>query len=125
MHKGAPPKNFGYSRENRKRSTESEKALWNHLRNRKLDGFKFRRQHPISDFVADFYCEECRLIIELDGGYHNEIEQAQYDRGRTYELNELKVKVVRFTNKEILEDIQFVLNEITVHLIECTSEKDG
>ena len=112
MYKGAPPKHFYYSRENRKRSTESEEVLWTHLRNGKLNGFKFRRQHPISDFVADFYCHECKLIVELDGEYHNDLSQKQYDEGRTYELNELKIKVIRFTNREVLEDIAFVLHEI-------------
>jgi very-short-patch-repair endonuclease len=83
MHKGAPPKHFYYSGENRKLSTKAEQVLWTHLRNRKLHGYKFRRQHPILDFIADFYCHGCKLIIELDGEYHNAIEQRQYDEGRT------------------------------------------
>ena len=86
--------------------------MWTHLRNRKLRGFKFRRQHPISDFIADFYCHECKLIVELDGEYHNNIEQRQYDNGRTYEINELHIKVIRFTNREVLEDFNFVLSKI-------------
>ena len=112
LHKGAPPKHFYYSRENRKQPTRTEKILWTHLRNRKLRGFKFRRQHPISDFIADFYCHECKLIVELDGEYHNNIEQRQYDNGRTYEINELHIKVIRFTNREVLEDFNFVLSKI-------------
>src|SRR5687767_7196901 len=112
LHKGAPPKHFYFSRENRKVSTEAEELLWEALRARKLNRFKFRRQHPVSDFIADFYCHECRLVVELDGEYHNAIEQGQYDKGRTFELNELKIKVIRFTNREVLEDIDFVLREI-------------
>jgi len=116
MSKGAPPRNFVFSKENRKQATEAEKLLWEQLRDRKLYGFKFRRQHPISDFIADFYCNKCKLIIELDGAYHNHIEQKQYDNGRTYELNELKITVIRFTYADILEDIEFVLGEIKQQL---------
>ncbi|HEX8041761.1 MAG TPA: endonuclease domain-containing protein [Chryseosolibacter sp.] len=116
LHKGAPPKHFYYSRENRKMNTEAEGILWGKLRDRNLLGYKFRRQHPIADFIADFYCHECKLIIELDGEYHNEMEQIQYDTGRTYELNEFKIKVVRFTNIEVLEHLDFVLGEIGTHL---------
>ena len=114
LHKGAPSKHFFFSRENRKQSTKAEEILWTHIRDRKLHGFKFRRQHPIDDFIADFYCHECKLIIEIDGGYHNAIEQRQYDDGRTYELKELEIKVIRFTNREVLENIGFVLDKIGV-----------
>jgi very-short-patch-repair endonuclease len=120
LHKGAAPKLFHYSRENRQTSTEAEALIWKALRGKKLHGFKFRRQHPISDFVADFYCHECKLIIEPDGGYHNRAEQKQHDDGRTYELNELKIKVIRFTNEEVIKDRDFVLNEISSHLIKIS-----
>lgn len=124
MHKGAPPKHFAYSRENRKLSTKAEQLLWTQLRSRKLHGHKFRRQHPVSDFIADFYYHECNLIIELDGEYHNAIEQRQYDEGRTYELNELKLKVLRFTNREIIERIDFVLDKIGSYLLTYPHESD-
>ena len=120
LHKGAPQKNFSYARENRKHLTMSEVKLWTHLRGRRLDGYKFRREHPISGFIADFYCHECRLIIEVDGGYHKGVEQRKYDVVRTYVLSEHKIKVVRFTNLEIFEDIEFVLDEIRAHLFEYT-----
>ncbi|MEX1239499.1 MAG: endonuclease domain-containing protein [Cyclobacteriaceae bacterium] len=124
LHKGAPRKHFYYSRENRKQYTKAELVLWTYLRNRKLDGFKFRRQHPISDFIADFYSHECKLIIEIDGEYHNAVEQRQYDEGRSYELKELKIKVIRFTNEEVLKDIDFVLDEIGAYLSEYSNEND-
>jgi very-short-patch-repair endonuclease len=124
LHKGAPQKNFYYARKNRKNLTRSELELWKHLRDRRLDGYKFRRQQPISGFIADFYCHECKLIIELDGEYHNDIEQRKYDEGRTYVLSDFRIKVVRFTNLEVLENIEFVLDEIRVHLLEHTMEKD-
>ena len=116
LHKGADPKLFHFARLNRQAQTEGEKVLWNWLRNRKLNGFKFRRQHPIAYFIADFFCLECNLVVEVDGDYHNEIEQRQYDEGRTYELSELNIKVIRFTNEEVIENIDFVLKEISNHL---------
>jgi very-short-patch-repair endonuclease len=123
LHKGAPLRNYGYSRENRKQFTEPEGILWESLRGRKLHRYKFRRQHPISDFIADFYYHECKLMIELDGEYHNALEQRQYDEGRTYELNELQIKVIRFTNREVLEDLNFVLDEIGAHVLEYSYER--
>jgi very-short-patch-repair endonuclease len=116
LHKGADPRLFHFARQNRQVQTEAEAIMWSHLRNRNLKGFKFRRQHPISDFIADFFCLECSLVVEVDGDYHNEREQKQYDEGRTFELGELNIKVIRFTNQEVLENIDFVLNEISSHL---------
>ncbi len=117
LHKGANSNLFYFARENRKTVTDAENILWNCVRNRKLNGFKFRRQHPIADFVADFYCPECNLIVEVDGDYHNSFEQKQYDEGRTFELSEFKIKIIRFTNQEVMEHIDFVLNEIRKHLV--------
>jgi very-short-patch-repair endonuclease len=112
LYKGAHPWLFAYARQNRKQQTQAEKVLWDKLRNGRLHGFKFRRQHPIYDFIADFYCASCSLVVEIDGAYHEVPDQATYDRERSYTLNEINVKVVRFTNKEVLENIDFVLTEI-------------
>ena len=117
LHQGANPKLFYYARLNRKAMTEAEKILWDHLRNRKLKGFKFRRQHPIADFIADFFCLECNLIVEVDGLYHNDPEQVQYDRERTHLLNELHIKVIRFTNEDVITNLDEVLKKIEEHLI--------
>jgi very-short-patch-repair endonuclease len=116
LHKGANPKLFHFARMNRQVQTEAEATMWRYLRNRNLNGFKFRRQHPIADFIADFFCLECNLIVEIDGDYHNEREQKQYDEGRTYELSELNIKVIRFTNQEVIQNPDFVLQEISCHL---------
>jgi len=116
LHKGADPKLFYYARLNRKVQTEAEKILWHCLRNRKLQGFKFWRQHPIAHFIADFFCLESNLVIEIDGSYHDEREQQEYDEGRTFELEEINVKVLRFTNEEVIRDTEFVLKEILNHL---------
>ena len=116
LFKGANSELFHFARQNRKIQTKSELLLWERLRNRKLKGFKFRRQHPISNFIADFYCVECNLVIELDGDYHQHRDQSEYDQGRTYELEELNLKVVRFTNREVIENIELVLEKIVRNL---------
>ena len=116
LHKGAHPWLFAYARQNRKQQTEAEEILWGKLRNGRLQGFKFRRQHPIYDFIADFYCASCSLVVEIDGAYHEVTDQAAYDRERTYMLNEINVKVIRFTNREVLEKIDFVIKEISKQL---------
>jgi very-short-patch-repair endonuclease len=116
LHKGADPRLFHFARRNRQVQTEAEAILWKCLRNRNLGGFKFRRQHPIANFIADFFCLECNLIVEVDGDYHNEREQKKYDEGRTSELGKLNIKVIRFANREVLENLDFVLKEIANHL---------
>ncbi|MCT4590161.1 MAG: endonuclease domain-containing protein [Carboxylicivirga sp.] len=94
----------------RKNVTETEKKLWNKLRNRQLSGLKFRRQHPINIFIADFYCHEKKIVIEVDGDIHK--YQKEYDEGRTAELNDLGIKVLRFTNDEVCSNIRKVCDKI-------------
>ncbi|MDZ4806778.1 MAG: endonuclease domain-containing protein [Bacteroidota bacterium] len=112
LHKGAIGKLYQYGRELRQSSTKAETILWEYLRNRKLEGLKFRRQHPIDKFVADFYCHEKKLVVELDGAVHDDKMNAQYDEARTYELKGSGIKVIRFRNSEVENNISFVLNEI-------------
>src|SRR3970040_1177090 len=116
LHRGANGKLFWYARNSRKGMTQAEQLLWKSLKNRKLEGFRFRRHHPLDGFIADFFCPECNLVVEVDGGYHNLREQKEYDKGRTYELNGLEIKVIRFTNQEVLENMEFVLQKIVSHL---------
>jgi very-short-patch-repair endonuclease len=113
LHKGAGGKLFWYARTNRKDLTEAEQILWSALRGRKFLGFKFRRQHPIDEFIADFYCHEKKLVIELDGGYHQSRSQAEYDEGRTFQLTELGITIIRFTNEEVITNLPTVLKNIT------------
>jgi very-short-patch-repair endonuclease len=100
------------ARELRKQATDAEALLWRHLRNRRLGGFKFRRQQPLGSFVLDFYCEEAKLAVELDGGGHAEKRQARYDASRTAWLGEQGIRVVRFWDSEVLKDTKAVLEEI-------------
>ncbi len=112
LFKGAAPSLFEKAGTLRKAQTKAEELLWQALRNKQIENCKFRRQHPIGQFIADFYCHEAGLIIEVDGGYHNEAEQKEYDAARTQAINEFSVRVMRFTNEEILNSLPEVLKKI-------------
>jgi len=111
MFYGALPIHFELAKQLRNHPTEAETFLWNHLSS--IEDIRFKRQHPILYFIADFYCHKAKLIIEVDGGYHTIPEQYLYDKNRDNELSELGLKVIRFTNEQVLFDI-----ENTLHVIE-------
>ncbi|MDQ2793046.1 MAG: endonuclease domain-containing protein [Bacteroidota bacterium] len=104
-----------YSRANRSNPTAAENALWQLVRGNKL-GPRFRRQHAIGRYIIDFVCLPAWLIIEVDGEYHFDIEQAKYDGGRTHDLQELGFHILRFTNEEVLQHPNYILNLISTHL---------
>lgn len=112
LFKGANGYLFEFSRELRKRSTEAEEILWQFLRNKNHKGLKFRRQHPLKNYIADFYCHDLKLVIEIDGGIHNQEVNQVYDKQRTIVLNELGLSVIRFTNDEVLNQLPEVLKKI-------------
>jgi very-short-patch-repair endonuclease len=90
--------------------TEAEQTLWYRVRNRQLDGCKFRRQHSIDRFVVDFVCAERMLVVELDGGQH--LEQQEYDEARTRYLQTKGYRVLRFWNNDVLTNIESVLEAV-------------
>jgi very-short-patch-repair endonuclease len=96
----------------RKSMTSAESKLWQALRRRELAGFRFRRQHPINYYIADFFCYQAMLVVEVDGGYHLEKEQFERDKQRTKVINEFNIRVIRFTNDEVENNIDNVINEI-------------
>jgi isoleucyl-tRNA synthetase len=100
----------------KKNSTLAEIALWEELRGKRLEEFKFRRQHVIGDFIVDFVCIEKQLIVEVDGGYHNDPEVAEADAQRTLILNQLGYRVIRYKNEAVLGNIQEVVNSIKKEL---------
>lgn len=116
LFKGANHKLFEFSKVLRKVGTDAEDILWQALRRKQLSGFKFRRQHPLDKYIADFYCHEAKLIIEVDGGIHNNTDNKEYDNNRSYELEQLGIKVLRFTNEEVNDNLKMVLNVIKRHL---------
>ena len=96
----------------RNNPTEAESVLWGYLAGNRM-GDHFRRQHPVFGYIPDFICINKKLIIEVDGGYHFEGEQPEMDAERTRYLNEIGYTVLRFTNEEVLQDIDNVLEEIS------------
>ena len=117
LHQGTKVAIQEYARELRNRSTEAEQKLWALLRNRQLKGKKFRRQHAIANYVVDFYCHECKLVIELDGNFHTVEEAKDYDKARTALLNELGIIVLRFWNEEVIRDSENVVRKISAYLL--------
>ncbi len=100
------------ARDLRRGMTPSEDMLWNALRGRRLNGLKFRRQHPLDRFIIDFYCVERRLAVEVDGGIHATAGQAARDDERTVWLNARGIRVLRVTNNEVENDLDGVLRRI-------------
>ena len=116
MHHGASNFIFSNAKALRDNETLAEKILWEKLRNKRFYGYKFRRQHPIAIFIADFYCHTQKLIIEIDGEYHETSEQQFLDNERTQYFTDNDIKLIRFTNEQVLNDIELVLNEILQNL---------
>ena len=102
--------NTSLARRLRRQQTDAERILWLRLRDRRLNGWKFKRQVQIDNFIADFYCAEAKLILELDGGQH--AVQTARDAERTRVLTSMGYLVVRFWNNEVLTNIEGVLAEI-------------
>ncbi len=113
LHKEAIGKLYQYGRELRQELTKAEKLLWAELRNRKLNGLKFRRQHPLDKFIVDFYCNEKKLVVELDGAVHNEKINKEYDEARTALLAGLNIIVLRFKNEDVTNNLKEVLKKIS------------
>ncbi|KAA5544241.1 endonuclease domain-containing protein [Adhaeribacter rhizoryzae] len=98
--------------QNRSSLTPAEAELWKHLQSSKLDGRKFRRQHSIGNYILDFYCPQEKLGIELDGQVHFTDSAYEADSKRTEYLNSLNIKIIRFENKAVFEQLEGVLEEI-------------
>jgi very-short-patch-repair endonuclease len=101
-----PPQQLERARALRQRSTLPETLLWSRLRDRRCQGLKFRRQVAIESFIADFYCAAAKLVVELDGDTHE--HQRDYDAQRTLRLAELGLQVARYTNDDVLDDVDAV-----------------
>jgi len=120
MYYGANPATMRAASRLRKNLTLGEFLLWKKLRDRKIFNTKFRKQHPVNKFIVDFYCHEYKLVIEVDGDYHNDVDQIQYDLVRTSDLINFGLKVIRFTNFEIINNVDHVIEEILNTITEYT-----
>ena len=107
------------AKELRKNMTYHESILWKYIRNRKLSGIHFRRQHPYGIYILDFYCFEKQLVIEVDGLIH--LNNIEYDEERTAYLESTGLKVIRFKNEDIEERIEWVLKQIDIYLTNLPS----
>lgn len=115
-------KNF--ARSNRREMTMAEEYIWSELRDKQL-GVTFRRQCPIGDFIADFACLPLRLIIEIDGKYHESPEQRQDDESRSSSLAGMNYQVLRYTNEEVLNSLSAVINDIRQQIYRIQTNKNS
>ena len=113
----ATPEIFAYAQLLRNRMTNAEKLLWSKLKENVL-GVRFKAQHPIDIFIADFYCHALKLVIEVDGEYHH--FQIEKDNARTSELENLGLKIIRFTNDEIENKLEQVIEKIKMEIENAT-----
>ena len=108
--RGATPNIIAAAQRLRQNLTPAEQRLWQALKNRQLSGLKFRCQHPVGSFIVDFYCAQCRLVVELDGEIHE--QRVEYDAARTAKLNQFGYRVVRFSNQAVMTHLDEVLCRI-------------
>ena len=111
MHYGATMEIFQIAERLRRDMTTTEKILWERVCKSQL-GVRIRRQHPIWKFIADFYCHEVKLVIEIDGGIHLRTENKEYDISRDIILKEFQIEILRFTNDEVINEPDLVVEKI-------------
>ncbi len=116
MFYGAKPNIFEKAKALRNNMTAGEQKLWDELKVNKIKGYRFKAQHPISKYIADFYCHKAKLVIEIDGNIHDNEDIKERDEGRTFEIENFGLKVIRFTNNHVLNNIEEVINEIKNNL---------
>ena len=114
--RGPNRRNVAVARRLRREPTSAESKLWAELRNRQLENFKFVRQEPIGNYVADFVCRERRLIVEIDGATHSMDEEVERDAVRTGSLERLGYRVIRFQNDDVYNAMEGVLGSIVFAL---------
>ena len=105
-----------YSRQLRKNMTDAERRIWAKIRMKQLKGYQFYRQKPIGDYIVDFFCPRVKLVIEVDGSQHFSDETTEYDKIRSEYLSSLGLKVLRFTNTEVLTHIESVIESINENI---------
>ena len=112
MFYNASPEIFERAKELRENMTPAENVLWAELNRRKIKGYRFKPQHPINRFIVDFYCHKAKVVIEIDGEVHELEEQVQRDQGRSSELEAFGLKVLRFSNQDVFENLEEVVKKI-------------
>ena len=118
MYFGAKPGIIEKAKILRNNMTSFEEILWDRLKGKQVSGLRFRRQHPIDIFIADFYCHAARLVVEIDGEIH--CMSNEYDEGRTAEMEKYDIKVIRFSNEEVQNELDAVVGKINFIALERT-----
>jgi cyclase len=120
MFEGASHVIFANAKHLRKNMTDAETVLWSYLKD-SITGFKFRRQHPIGLYIADFYCHKVKLIIEVDGSVHNDPDIKEADDARQKELEGWGYTIIRFTNQKVIEKPEGVIKIIIEKISQLTN----
>ena len=123
MNKKIDPQLLLFAKSMRHTATDAESLMWQLLRAKRFMNLKFRRQHVIAPYIVDFYCHEIGLVIELDGGQHGTNEAIEYDAERTKFLEVLGLKVVRYWNHEVLQNVDVVLEDLWNVCLEMKNDK--
>jgi very-short-patch-repair endonuclease len=123
MHLNASPQIFRNAAHLRENPTPAEEKLWEHLRERQMEGEKFRRQHPFKRYAGDLYCYKLRLVVEVDGGYHDHPSQKFYDDDRTENLEFEGLSIIRFSNREVMNSLETVLEAIKTKVHELQENR--
>jgi very-short-patch-repair endonuclease len=118
MYYGAKPKLFEFARRMRHASTEAERLMWWILTSDEFKQHKFRRQHPIANFIADFYSHRLILVVEVDGGYHLDTAQKEFDDFRDEDMGQLGIPVLRFTNDDVKHRSGMVISKLRNYIAE-------
>ena len=105
-----------YSRQLRKDVTDAEKALWSKIRGKQMKGCQFYRQKPIGNFIVDFYCPKANIVIELDGGQHYNVDGKARDIHRVAYIEDMGLRVLRFSDRDILKNLESVIEKIWSNL---------
>jgi len=113
------------ARKLRNDSTLGEVLLWNEIKSKKLNGYDFQRQRPLLNYIADFYCYELALVIEIDGMYHHNSEQYGLDVSREKELEEYNLTIIRFSEQEVRKDMVNVLRTLKGYILEFEERLNG
>jgi very-short-patch-repair endonuclease len=124
MYFGAKPDIFKKAKELRRYENEAKKVLWSKLSRNQMLRLQFRRQHPINNFIVDYYCAKIKLVIEVDGNIHELPENKIYDIGRNQILNDFGITVIRFSNDQIIYDIKNVIKSIEETVKQLVKEKE-
>jgi len=121
MHYSASKTVFQYAEQSRKNMTDAEKIVWERLCKNQLD-IRIRKQHLIYKYIADYYCHELKLVIEIDGGIHLSKENREYDVSRDITLNEFGIDIIRFPNDQVINNIDEIIEEIKTKIDELRNK---